>query len=302
MYGSLPLTSDRVRISVVVPAMNEARNLPHVFAALPANLHEVILVDGNSADDTVSVAQALRPDVIVIRQTRRGKGNALACGFAVATGDIVVMIDADGSTDPAEIPNFVTALLRGADFAKGTRFGPGAGSSDITRLRRCGNKVLNVLVNGMYGTRFTDLCYGYNAFWTRCLPVLDLDPRSTPGEGPDGRRWGDGFEIETLINIRVAAAGLRIEEVPSFEHHRIHGVSNLSAVSDGLRVVRTILSERRQARSSTRPIVLPIAHQRSTPSPTVIDLTTGPAGKGHVVARELDRSLSAPSASKPAAG
>ena len=90
-------------VSIVIPAKNEARNLPLVFAELPENC-EVILVDGNSTDDTVSVAQRLRPDITVIGQTREGKGNALACGFAAATGDFIVMIDADGSNDPAEIP------------------------------------------------------------------------------------------------------------------------------------------------------------------------------------------------------
>ena len=109
-------------MSIVIPAKNEARNLPHVFAHLPRNGYEVILVDGDSTDDTVSEAQRLRPDITVIRQTRNGKGNALACGFAAATGDFIVMIDADGSNNPAEIPRFVTALKEGADFAKGSRF------------------------------------------------------------------------------------------------------------------------------------------------------------------------------------
>ena len=124
------------------PTLNEARILPHVFAELPPGLHEVIIVDGNSVDDTVATARRLRPDVRIVRQNRCGKGNALACGFAAETGDIIAMVDADGSADPAEIPQFVQALLDGADFAKGTRFDGGGGSSDITRLRRLGNRVL----------------------------------------------------------------------------------------------------------------------------------------------------------------
>src|ERR1039458_4690201 len=122
-------------VSVVVPALNEARNIPHVFERIPPDVHEVILVDGFSVDGTVTVARQLRPDVRIVRQTRSGKGNALACGFARATGDIIAMIDADGSADPGEIPRFVEALLDGADFAKGTRFAADGGSSDITRLR-----------------------------------------------------------------------------------------------------------------------------------------------------------------------
>ena len=142
------------------------------------------------------------------------------------------MLDADGSADPKEIPQYVRALLDGADFAKGSRFLQGGGSADITRLRSLGNKCLNILVNILYRTRYTDLCYGYNAFWSRHLAVIDVDC--------------DGFEVETLINVRIARAGLRVREVPSFESSRIHGVSNLNAVRDGIRVLKTILSERRR--------------------------------------------------------
>ncbi len=102
----MPLPS----VSVVVPALNEAQNIPYVFARMPEDVHEVVLVDGYSVDGTVAVARELRPDVRVLRQTRMGKGNAVACGVAVATGDIIAMVDADGSADPGEIPRFVEAL------------------------------------------------------------------------------------------------------------------------------------------------------------------------------------------------
>jgi glycosyltransferase involved in cell wall biosynthesis len=213
------------RVSVVIPALNEARNLPHVFARLPAGLHEVILVDGHSTDDTIAVARALRPATRILTQTRRGKGNALACGFAAATGDIIIMIDADGSADPAEIPAFTAALAAGA------------GSADITALRALGNRALGLLVNLLYRTRYTDLCYGYNAFRATAVPSFGLHPDGTV------RAWGDGFEIETLLALRTAAAGLAITEVPSYEHERIHGQSNLSAFRDGRRVLKTILTE-----------------------------------------------------------
>ncbi|MFI6293894.1 glycosyltransferase family 2 protein [Nonomuraea sp. NPDC050790] len=224
-------------VTVVVPAMNEAENLPHVFATLPSWIDEVILVDGNSTDDTVAVARTLRPDLHVVTQTGRGKGNALIAGFAAAKGDIIVMIDADGSTDGREIGRFVEALIEGADFAKGSRYVPGGGSSDISVLRSFGNRVLTGLTNMLYGTRYTDLCYGYNAFWARHLDAMALDC--------------DGFEIETLMNVRAAQAGLLIQEVPSHEHCRIHGESNLHAVRDGWRVLKTILRERNRGMVAT---------------------------------------------------
>lgn len=235
------------RISVIVPTYNEAANLPLVFSKLSRD-YEIVLVDGHSVDGTVEVAKSLRDDVKVVLQNRKGKGNALACGFAAATGDIIVMLDADGSADPAEIDKFVDALVGGADFAKGTRFARGGGSSDITRLRRLGNKFLNGLVNTFYGTSYTDLCYGYNAFWKHCLDVIDLRIDAPEAAGQE-MVWGDGFEVETLINVRIAKAGLKVVEVGSYERDRVHGVSNLNAVSDGLRVLRTIAVERRRSRS-----------------------------------------------------
>src|SRR4051795_3893525 len=134
------------RVSIVVPALNEAANLREVLPTLPP-VHEVILVDGGSVDDTVATALDVLPDIVVLTQARRGKGNALAAGFARVTGDVVVMFDADGSADPAEITRFVDALKQGADFAKGSRFTAGGGSADITPVRGLGNKVLNGIFN-----------------------------------------------------------------------------------------------------------------------------------------------------------
>ena len=237
------------RISVIVPTFNEAKNLPHVFGRIPADVHEVIVVDGHSVDGTIETAVSLRNDVRIVLQNRKGKGNAMACGFAAATGDVVVMLDADGSADPLEIPRFVAALVGGADFAKGTRFREGGGSNDITRVRAWGNRWLNRIANLLFGTPYTDLCYGYNAFWRHSLDRLELDPRHGVS---GGRLWGDGFEIETIINTRVAKAGLRITEVPSYEYSRLHGLSNLNTWRDGGRVLRALLVERFNGKATPR--------------------------------------------------
>jgi glycosyltransferase involved in cell wall biosynthesis len=225
-------------VSVIIPARNEAANLPHVFDTLPGWVDEVIVVDGHSTDDTVAVAQRLRPDAMVIAQPGTGKGDALMAGFAAASGEILVMIDADGSTDGAEIVRFVGALVAGADFAKGSRFSGSGRSDDITGIRSGGNRLLNILVNRMFGTQFTDLCYGYNAFWARHLEVLAIDCA--------------GFEIETLMNIRAAKAGLMIQEVPSHERRRIFGASNLRAFRDGWRILKVIIRERAAYRRPPR--------------------------------------------------
>ncbi|NYJ76237.1 glycosyltransferase family 2 protein [Allobranchiibius huperziae] len=250
-------------ITVVVPAKNEADNLRAVLPTLPP-VHEVILVDGNSTDGTVEVARQVMPDIKIVKQTRKGKGNALACGFKAATGDIIVMFDADGSADAREIPAYVDALINGADFAKGSRFIKGGGSDDITLLRHVGATGLHVLVNLTFGQRFSDLCYGYNAFWTELVPALGLPDIDAPVP-PGGMIWGDGFEIETVINLRMVGAGVQIREVPSIERPRIHGESNLRTFKDGFRVLRTIVSERQRATALRRR------------GATVLTTTTAPA-------------------------
>jgi len=248
------------KVSIVIPTLNEERNIPYVLARIPEDIHEVILVDGRSVDRTVEVAQKIRPDLCVVSQTRRGKGNALACGFEAAKGDVIAMVDADGSADPAEIPRFVAALVEGADFAKGTRFAAGGGSGDITRLRKLGNRLLTSCFNVCYRRNYSDLCYGYNVFWREFVPVLGLDASSPSRADSAPLLEGDGFEVETLIHVRVAKAGLRVTEVPSYEYSRIHGVSNLNAVRDGVRVVRTIVSGLDGwRRPEEAPPVLPLA-------------------------------------------
>lgn len=258
---------NRPSVSVVVPSLNEERNLEHVFSRLP-QVDQVVLVDGGSVDRTVERARELMPDIDVVHQTRTGKGNALVCGFAACTSDIIVMIDADGSTDPAEIPRFVAALTDGADFAKGSRFAPGGDSEDITRIRRIGNDGLNFVVNRLFGTAYSDLCYGYNAFWRWVVPYLDLPDMHAPAMTNGAMRWGDGFEIETLINVRVAALELKVAEVASVEAARLHGVSNLNAIRDGRRVLRTIMQEYRRKRAinagrvTLRPLPAPVEAAR----------------------------------------
>ena len=237
------------KISIVVPAMNEALNLSAILPQLPA-VHEVIVVDGESVDGTIRAAQRALPGVIALQQTRRGKGNALAAGFAQATGDIVVMFDADGSADPAEIARFVQVLTDGADFAKGSRYVAGGGSADITRLRSIGNRGLNAVFNKVFRRGYSDLCYGYNAFWADLLPLLDLPDHEAPVPDHGRMMWGDGFEIETVINCRFAAAGVAITEVPSVEKLRLFGESHLRAVSDGLRVLKTLFTEWRRSRAT----------------------------------------------------
>jgi glycosyltransferase involved in cell wall biosynthesis len=213
-------------ISVVIPTKNEARNIAWVLARIEPIVDELIIVDGLSTDDTVDIVKLIRPDAVVVLHPVAGKGEAVRAGFAAATGDLVVMLDADGSMDPVEIQGFVEQLAAGHDLVKGSRFLPGGGSSDMTWLRRLGNDAFVRLANVLMGTRHTDLCYGYMAFRRSRLQELELT--------------SSGFEIETELVLKAQRAGLAIVELPSFESARRFGKSNLHTFRDGWRVLRVL--------------------------------------------------------------
>jgi glycosyltransferase involved in cell wall biosynthesis len=238
----------RPTVSVVVPALNEEESIGWVIDNIPDWVNEVVLVDGLSVDGTELVVTDRRDDVVIVHQRSRGKGAALRAGFAAASGDIIVMIDADGSTDPREMGAFVDALVAGADFVKGSRNLKGGGSVDFTMLRHLGNLGFVWAANLLFGVKFTDLCYGYCAFWRKDLDRLALT--------------ADGFEIEMELILSAVMSGLIIGEVPSMELERRAGTSNLNAWKDGKRVLKTMLLERvrhlsRRRTAGTRIALIP---------------------------------------------
>lgn len=218
-------------VSLIIPTLNEGKNLPLVLPYIPLDVvDEVILVDGRSQDNTISVAKHLLPSIRVVYETKKGKGAALRCGYEKATGDILVVLDADGSNDPREIPRYVNALLEGADFVKGSRFAPTGGTTDMPRLRKLGNWGFVKTVNLLFSQTFSDLAYGFHAFWRHCLDYLELDRV-------------DGFEVDAAIYLQAVRKKLRVVEVPSFEGYRFYGEGKLKTFPDGFRILRTILRE-----------------------------------------------------------
>ncbi len=219
----------RPSITVLLCTLNEEKNLPYVLPRIPDYVDEVLIVDGHSKDNTVPLAKKLYPNVRILYQPGRGKGDALRHGIKNARGDIIVMLDADGSMAPEEIPRFVEPLLNGYDFVKGSRFLPGGGTADMPTHRKFGNWVFTTLTNLFHRCRYTDLCYGYNAFWKKAFEKVSFQ--------------GNGFEVETEINIKIKKAGLKVTEVPSYEAPRLNGKGNLHSLKDGWRILKTIFKE-----------------------------------------------------------
>ncbi len=221
------------RLSIVIPTLNEERNLPRVFEDISKSVKEkdceIIVVDGHSRDGTVSFARKKGARIIY---DSIGKGAAIKKGLEASRGRTIVIMDADFSHSAEEINRMVERIeKRGFDVVMGSRFIQGGGSGDITVLRFLGNKLFVFLVNLIWGTKYTDLCYGYRAFSRKAARTLS--PKLASG----------GFGIETEISILAAKERMKICEVPSYEKLRLHGEGNLRTFRDGFIILRTIAKE-----------------------------------------------------------
>ncbi|MDY6765837.1 MAG: glycosyltransferase family 2 protein, partial [Candidatus Nanohaloarchaea archaeon] len=158
-----------------------------------------------------------------------GKGSALRKGIEAAEGDIIVTMDADLSHKASEIGLLIEGVKSGYDVCIGSRFIQGGGTSDMPLHRYLGNRSFVALVNLLWGTSYSDLCYGYRSF--RREPFQDIALEAS------------GFDIEAELSIKAAKNDLRILEVPSFEKERQDGEAKLRTFIDGWHILRTILSE-----------------------------------------------------------
>jgi glycosyltransferase involved in cell wall biosynthesis len=219
----------RPSITALICTLNEEESLPHVLPRIPDWVDEVLLVDGHSADNTVMVAKRLRPDMRIVHQPGTGKGDALRFGVQQATGDIIVTLDADGTTDPEDLPRFIEPLLDGYDFVKGSRFRLGF-PANKPLYRILGNWIIAMTFNLLFFRTYTDLCSGYNAFWKEALDRVHLS--------------GGQFEDEPLVNVRVRKAGLKVEEVGHIDQGRVSGNSKAPSWRQGFGAIKTIVRER----------------------------------------------------------
>lgn len=215
-----------MKVSIVIPTLNEEKNLPYVLKEIPDSIDEVIIVDGHSKDKTVEIAKQFKAKVIY---DDVGKGSALMKGMEEAKGDIIITMDADYSNRINEINLLIEAIKLGYDIAMGSRFITGGGTADMPWIRRFGNKMFVTMVNVLWHTNYSDLCYGYRSFRKEIIPKLKLK--------------SSGFGIETEISIRAAKIKARVIEIPSFEKPRLHGNGNLRTFRDGWLILKTIFHE-----------------------------------------------------------
>jgi glycosyltransferase involved in cell wall biosynthesis len=224
--------SKNLNVGILIPARNEEKNIENVIRRLKhLGYKNVIVIDGGSEDATLKIAE--KSGVRVIRQEGLGKGNAVrqVLGNGYFDVDALVLMDADGSMAPEEIPVFIEALTLGADVVKGSRFLKGGSTYDMSLMRRFGNGLMMISVNLLFSTKYTDLNYGFAAFSKRALAKL------TP------LLQAKNFEIEAEIFIKAAELGLEVREVPSIEFKRKYGSSKLNALRDGLSIYGTIVRE-----------------------------------------------------------
>jgi len=220
--------SKHPHVSLVIPTLNEEKNLAIVLKSIPKTVDEIIVVDGHSTDRTVAIAKRFGANVIY---DDVGKGSALIKGIKAAKGDVVITMDADCSHSASELGLLIEGVRSGFDICMGSRFIQGGGTADMPWYRKMANKAFVFMVNFFWGTNYSDLCYGYRSFRKSALSKLDLRT--------------DGFGIETEIAIKAAKKKLRVLEIPSFEKARLHGKGKLRTFTDGFKILNTIIKELR---------------------------------------------------------
>jgi glycosyltransferase involved in cell wall biosynthesis len=216
-------------ISVVIPTFREEKNIAKVLRGVKKQLHdynyEIIVVDDvRSKDRTAAIARRMGARVIY---DNVGKGAALMKGLRAAKGDVLIAMDADLSHEPNELRLLIDAIDIGYDVCTGSRFIIGGGSEDIPFIRVIGNKFFVFLVNLLFGSNYTDMCYGYRSFRKGVPQRLGLREK--------------GFGIETEINIKAIKKGLKVVEVPSSEKRRAAGEGKLRTFRDGWVILSTII-------------------------------------------------------------
>jgi len=218
-----------MKVTLIIPTRNEEGAIGSTLREVPRDVvDEIIVVDGHSTDKTADEVKAeLRPSDKFVVQKGKGYGGAFSEGFDIATGDVIIMMDADGSHNPAEIPQLVEKVRRGYEYVMMSRYARGGRSEDDTIIRWFGNRMFTWLTNVVHSTNVTDSLYLYTAITKDGLKRLNLT--------------STGFEFCTEILVKAHRAGLKFAEVPAFERGRMAGKTKVNAFWHGLKILRMIL-------------------------------------------------------------
>ena len=219
-------TSKGKSVSVIIPSLNEAGCIKDVLNSIPRDLvDEILVVDGNSMDGTPDIVRSLGHRVVM--QEGKGFGSALMTGMREATGDIVAIMDGDGSYEIKDLPSLVAMVQNGCDFAFGSRYAKGSGSKDDTFIRFIGNKIFTFLLRALHGVRLSDALFLYVVAKKQAVLDLNLVER--------------GFEYCVELPIKAHKRGYKYAEIPSFEKAREAGHSKVHVVKDGFRILRAMV-------------------------------------------------------------
>jgi len=215
-----------MKVSIIIPALNESESIRKVLEEIPKGIaDEIIVSDGHSTDGTQSIAREM--GCRVIEQKGKGFGAGVDSGIKEAKGDVVVVVNADGSQNPRDIPRLLEKIKEGYDLVLASRYLPGSGSDDDTILHYFGNKIFTLLCNKCYGVGVSDSLYFFLSAKKKVFDTLKL------------RSHNSGYCIELLI--KAHRAGFRITEIPSFERKRMGGKAKVNAFRNGFQILLTLL-------------------------------------------------------------
>lgn len=219
-----------MKTSVIIPTRNEEGAIGRVLKEIPKHIiSEIIVIDGHSTDNTAKEAAAelrIGKDKFIL-QKKKGFGAALLEAFKVAKGDVIVIMNGDGSHNPKDIPALLEKIKQGYEYVIASRYIKGGRSDDDTLIRFIGNRTLTFLTNLLHGSDVTDSLHFFTAISRNGLKKIH--PTSS------------GFEFCIEILIRAHKAGLKFAEVPVVERRRYAGKSKVNIFSAGLKILGMIL-------------------------------------------------------------
>jgi glycosyltransferase involved in cell wall biosynthesis len=226
-------------VTLMIPALNESEGMKRILPRIKSDwCDQILVVDGQSKDDTVQVAKTFGCDVFV--QKEKGLWPAYVEAFRLVRGDIVVTFSPDGNCIPEVIPELIAKVREGYDMVIASRYAKGAKSQDDDAMTAFGNWLFTTTINVLHGGKYTDAMGIYRAYRTQLFYELGLDnPEAYSPEKVAKTVMG----VEPLLSVRAAKARMRIAEVPADEPARIAGIRKLQAFRWGLAYMLQVVRE-----------------------------------------------------------